>query len=362
NSTVIGFDLHNEPHGSACWGCGTKSIDWQAAATRAGNAILAVNPKLLMIVEGVENQSASGSTWWGGGLAGVKVKPVKLTVKNQVVYSPHDYPASIFQQSWFSASNYPNNLVGVWDKNWGYIDKQNIAPILVGEFGTKLETTSDKQWLSSLVSYLKSNQMSFVYWSFNPNSGDTGGLVKDDWTTRQTAKLAALKPLIGSGTTPLPVPTPAATVKPTPTKAPTPTTKPTVTPTKKPTPTPSAKPTTKPVPKPTPKPTATVKPVTAGSVTAAWKLQSSWPGGYIAEVSVKSTKTPTSWSVTWPDSKVTKVVNAWGMTCSVKVRTSITCTGDGWAAKPVPGQAYSLGLQVESSAAPTAPKVTVTAK
>ncbi|HEV7948244.1 MAG TPA: glycoside hydrolase family 5 protein, partial [Glaciihabitans sp.] len=125
NSTVIGFDLHNEPHGSACWGCGNQTIDWQAAATRAGNAILAVNPKLLMIVEGVEKQSATDSTWWGGGLAGVKAKPVKLTVKNQVVYSPHDYPASIYQQSWFSASNYPNNLVGVWDKNWGYIDKQN---------------------------------------------------------------------------------------------------------------------------------------------------------------------------------------------------------------------------------------------
>ena len=49
--TVIGADLHNEPHDSACWGCGDASVDWQAAATRAGNAILEVNPHLLIIVE-----------------------------------------------------------------------------------------------------------------------------------------------------------------------------------------------------------------------------------------------------------------------------------------------------------------------
>lgn len=33
--TVVGADLHNEPHGSACWGCGDTSRDWWAAATRA---------------------------------------------------------------------------------------------------------------------------------------------------------------------------------------------------------------------------------------------------------------------------------------------------------------------------------------
>jgi aryl-phospho-beta-D-glucosidase BglC (GH1 family) len=44
NSTVIGADLHNEPHGSACWGCGDNATDWRLAAERAGNAIHTVNP------------------------------------------------------------------------------------------------------------------------------------------------------------------------------------------------------------------------------------------------------------------------------------------------------------------------------
>src|SRR4029079_12715287 len=42
NPTVIGADLHNEPHGPATWGDG-GSNDWRLAAERAGNAILAVN-------------------------------------------------------------------------------------------------------------------------------------------------------------------------------------------------------------------------------------------------------------------------------------------------------------------------------
>ncbi len=39
--------------------------------------------------------------------------------------------------------------------------------------------------------------MSFAYWSWNPNSTDTGGILMDDWTSLQQAKLAALQPLIG---------------------------------------------------------------------------------------------------------------------------------------------------------------------
>src|SRR5712691_11901137 len=40
NPTVIGADLHNEPHGPATWGDGNPLTDWQAAAERAGNAVL----------------------------------------------------------------------------------------------------------------------------------------------------------------------------------------------------------------------------------------------------------------------------------------------------------------------------------
>src|ERR1019366_7255021 len=53
NTTVIGADLHNEPNNPATWGDGVLATDWRLAAERCGNAILAVNPNLLIIVEGI---------------------------------------------------------------------------------------------------------------------------------------------------------------------------------------------------------------------------------------------------------------------------------------------------------------------
>ncbi len=329
--TVIGFDLHNEPHGAACWGCGDPLRDWQAAATRGGNAVLSVNPALLMIIEGIQMESDASWTWWGGGLAGVAAKPVTLTVSNRVVYSPHDYPSSVFYQPWFTAANYPANLPSVWDKSWGYIAQKGIAPVLIGEFGTKLETASDRQWLSAIVGYISANSLSFGYWSFNPNSTDTGGLVKDDWVTPQTDKLSALATIL-TGTTPTPTPTPTLT------------------------PTPSLTPTS------TPTPTPSLTPTPAIGLKVIWALQSSWGTGYVTSLQLSAATAASNWSVTWPDVGVTGVANSWGMTCSVKVKVSVTCTGSSWGHNVTPGQVLSVGLQVNSQLAPVSPVVTVIAQ
>jgi endoglucanase len=161
NSTVVGMDLRNEPHGG-CWGCGSATTDWRLAAEKAGNAILAVNPDLLIIVEGISTYEGN-SYWWGGNLMGAKAHPVRLNVANRLVYSPHDYPETVYPQTWFNDPNYPNNLPALWDKYWGYLHNENIAPLLIGEFGTKYETTKDKQWLSTLASYIKQRGISWTY-------------------------------------------------------------------------------------------------------------------------------------------------------------------------------------------------------
>ncbi|GCE31777.1 hypothetical protein KDA_72610 [Dictyobacter alpinus] len=273
NPTVIGADLHNEPHAPACWGCGDPNTDWQQAAQRAGNAILGVNPDWLIFVEGVDcygtNGAANGDCyWWGGNLEGVAQKPVQLNVANRLVYSAHDYPASVFNQTWFSDPNYPNNLAGIWDKHWGYIAKQNIAPVWLGEFGTKLATTSDQQWLSTLTNYLGKgvNGFNWTFWCWNPDSGDTGGILNDDWNTVNQTKQAYLTPIefALNGTNP-PPPTPTPTQ---------PGTTPTPTPTN-PTPTPTP---TGPTPTPTPvNPTPTPTPVPGVSLKVNYQVGD--PGG-----------------------------------------------------------------------------------
>ena len=206
-STVIGIDLHNEPHGPATWGDGGAN-DWRLAAERGGNAVLAANPNLLVIVEGIETAS-SGSYWWGGNLSNAGAAPVRLNTSGRLVYSAHDYPSSVYAQTYFSDPSYPNNLPGVWDKNWGYLFRTGTAPVLLGEFGSTLATASDQAWYSKLVGYLKGDLdgngtndlaagqqgISWTYWSWNPNSGDTGGILADDWKTVNTAKVDPLKPV-----------------------------------------------------------------------------------------------------------------------------------------------------------------------
>jgi endoglucanase len=228
NPMVIGADLHNEPHTPACWGCGNPATDWRLAAEHAGNAILAVNPNWLIFVEGVDCYQGD-CYWWGGNLEGAAAHPVQLNVPNRLVYSAHDYPSTVYGQPWFSALNYPDNMPGVWDKHWGYLIKQNTAPVWLGEFGTRLQTASDQRWLATLTNYLGkgASGINWTFWCWNPNSGDTGGILNDDWTTVNRAKQSYLTPiefpLTGGGTSPV------ASTGP-PTRAPTNTTAPTNTP------------------------------------------------------------------------------------------------------------------------------------
>lgn len=203
NPMVLGADLHDEPYSPACWGCGDPSLDWRLAAQRAGNAILSVNPSWLIFVEGIQCFHADCG-WWGGNLEGAAAFPVQLNVPGRLVYSAHDYPASVSTQPWFSAPSYPSNLPGVWDKYWGYLVKQHIAPVWLGEFGSALQSPSDRQWFTALVTYLGTGPsgLNWTFWCWNPDSSDTGGLLNPDWTTVNQAKQAALTPILF----PLPVP------------------------------------------------------------------------------------------------------------------------------------------------------------
>ena len=196
NPTVIGIDLHNEPNSAACWGCGDPARDWRLAAERGGNAVLSVNPNWLVVVEGVSSYNGD-SNWWGGNLQGAKDYPVRLNVPGKLVYSAHDYGMSVFAgQPWFSNPSFPNTLETHWDKNWGYLLKQNIAPVLLGEFGSTLEDPKDRIWMPRLLEYLKTNGASWTYWSLNPNSGDTKGLLQDDWKTTDTVRYDIIKPYL----------------------------------------------------------------------------------------------------------------------------------------------------------------------
>jgi len=354
NTAVVGADLHNEPHHvqgngptSACWGCGDTTKDWRLAAQRAGNAILAANPNWLIIVEGVDCFGPGGDseppnpyggggnascTWWGGQIAGAKDYPVTLNVANRVVYSAHEYDNGVFDQTWFSDANFPNNMPALWDSWWGYLVKNNTAPVIVGEFGTLLNDPKDGQWLSALMSYMNTNGISWTFWCLNPNSGDTGGILNDDWTTVNTAKQAYLSPYLfplDGGGTPVPT-TPPAGNTPTRTSTPPPgntntptrtvTTGPSLTPTRTSTTGPSLTPTrTSTVGGPTNTPTRTLTPL---PITAT-------PTSGAACSPVTSTITAPftydgSGTFCWQSSNLGTYINSWNTTSVIVNGVNVT--------------------------------------
>src|SRR5258707_1859764 len=195
NDTVIGADLNNEPHSPATWGGGNPSTDWRLAAQRAGNAILAVNPQWLIIVEGIDVFQGD-SYWWGGNLEGAAQYPVRLSKPDKLVYSAHDYGPEVYPEQWFKVSNpadLTNTLPAIWEKHWGYLQKNGIAPLFMGAFGgPSMGQDLEGVWQRTLVSYLHTQGISYAYWAWNADSGDTGGLLNNDWTTINQSKMDVL--------------------------------------------------------------------------------------------------------------------------------------------------------------------------
>lgn len=195
SNVVVGADLRNEPHGVAGWGNGDPATDWKMAAERAGNTVLASNPHLLVMVEGVQYYGTAPSYWWGGNLMGVATAPVSLqfangtSARSQLVYSTHDYGVDNCNSGcpWFNSTTSYASLAAVWDQYWGYItadaSRPYAAPVWVGEFGTcnyNVGCVSDSipgsqgQWFQSLIQYIGSKHLSWAYWSANATQS-TGG-------------------------------------------------------------------------------------------------------------------------------------------------------------------------------------------
>jgi endoglucanase len=217
SNTVIGMDLRDEPHaaetGGSCWGCGTTTNDWRLAAERAGNAIQAVNPNLLIFVEG--NDCFNGDCdFWGGNLEGVASYPVVLNTANHLVYSPHDYGPNLYGQPWFNSSTTPSSLQATWNKYWGYIFQNKTAPLWIGEFGTTNASAdiqssvagSQGQWFQSLVAYLQANpSIGWGYWAINGE--DTYALLDANYdptpvSTVKQSMLASIEPAGGAAAAP----------------------------------------------------------------------------------------------------------------------------------------------------------------
>jgi endoglucanase len=215
NDTLVAYDLKNEPHGKAfsetsyaIWNDSSAPNNWKRVAQEAATRILAINPNVLILIEGIESYPKDGvnwtsrtpadyhNTWWGGNLRGVTQFPVTVAGhQDQIMYSPHDYGPSVYEQPWFYAGFSKATLIrDAWYDNWLYIHDKGIAPLLIGEWGGFMDAGRNEVWMRALRDMMIEKKMHHTFWCLNPNSGDTGGLIGNDWLTWDEAKYNLVKP------------------------------------------------------------------------------------------------------------------------------------------------------------------------
>jgi aryl-phospho-beta-D-glucosidase BglC (GH1 family) len=221
-TNIMGIDIFNEP-----WDYSWSQ--WKSLAESAYSAINGVNPNLLIFVEGISassgNQDGTPDTKvvtphgsletnpnWGENLYEAGSTPLTIPM-DRLVYSPHTYGPSVFQQAHFmdpaqtnciglegeEAGDADCNLVITasrltpgWEEHFGYLKDSGYA-MVVGEFGGNWDwpnkaSTADRarwahitpgvvdgQWQTAFVNYMKSRGIEACYWGMNPESGDTYG-------------------------------------------------------------------------------------------------------------------------------------------------------------------------------------------
>lgn len=161
---VIAADLRNELRSGAQWGGSDPTLDWNAAAERGGNALLAQNAHLLIMIEG---------TKYSLDFSGAAAQPIHLTVEHRLVYSPHNYGWS--QKVPQSYEEFKQHL----DKDWGWLrNGPKAAPLWLGEIGVCQNLADCRQygeWFPFLVRYLRESGASWGYWALNATQSSGAG-------------------------------------------------------------------------------------------------------------------------------------------------------------------------------------------
>jgi len=168
---VVAAELRNEirPDPSLglkpVWGGGDPRTDWRAASMRGAEAVLAVNPKLLIIVGGIDYQNH---------LTGVRDQPVTLSVPGKLVYAAHDYawnrkPEELSDPAAFARRSH---------ERWGFVRDPGqpwTAPVYMSEWGGCTQPGPDGQpcksdritFVQALAGYARDTGIDFAWWPLN---------------------------------------------------------------------------------------------------------------------------------------------------------------------------------------------------
>ena len=220
DDTIIALDLKNEPHGKpedgdfAKWDGSTDKTNWKYAAETCAASVLSKNPNLLIVIEGIEvypkefadwtypsiewvsYTSNYYNAWWGGNFRGAREYPIDLgKYQSQLIYSPHDYGPLVWEQPWFKDGFTSESIMEeYWYDSWFFLLEEKMAPLLIGEWGGFMDNGPNEKWMTLLRDLMIKHHIHHTFWCFNENSGDTGGLVYDNFGKWDEDKYNLVKP------------------------------------------------------------------------------------------------------------------------------------------------------------------------
>lgn len=221
---IMGIDIFNEPW-DYTW------AEWKSLTEQAYAAISPVNPNILIFVQGIGstngNQDGTPETInatphgllltnpnWGENLFEAGAQPPAVP-KSKLVFSPHTYGPSVYQQKMFADPSQPEcaglegdalaekkcqivinqDLLDMgWHEHFGYLKALGYA-VAIGEYGGNMDwpkkasahaqsifnylndPKTDEKWQNAFVDYMmREGILDSFYWSINPESADTYGV------------------------------------------------------------------------------------------------------------------------------------------------------------------------------------------
>jgi aryl-phospho-beta-D-glucosidase BglC (GH1 family) len=119
---------------------------------------------------GADNLVIAGGLNWAFNLSAVEASPID---GYNILYAAHPYDKS---------DDAPN----VWETSFGYLGSQDIAPVILTEFGDP-NTKCTGAWDSSLIAYADARHISWTAWAWYPSGCSFPALISD-WSYTTTVQ------------------------------------------------------------------------------------------------------------------------------------------------------------------------------
>ncbi|GMR52075.1 hypothetical protein PMAYCL1PPCAC_22270, partial [Pristionchus mayeri] len=112
-------------------------------------------------------------------------------LNSRIVYTPHCYGIGIIEHDEFGESGFPENLDEIYKKRYGFLTKKGY-PVLIGEWGGRyIANSTGETWNLWFAKWLRTNCLTkSIYWSLDPKSWYTPGLLANDYKTPFKHRLA----------------------------------------------------------------------------------------------------------------------------------------------------------------------------